>query len=64
MVSLGGAFPISNQMELDAVFERLLNDESFYCHASKVCKDYVEAQIGATSAIMEGFSQLFFEEKA
>ena len=64
LASLGGAFPISNQMELDAVFGRLLNDESFYCHASKVCKDYVEAQIGATSAIMEGFSQLFFEEKA
>lgn len=64
LVSLGGAFSISGQKELDAVFDHLLNDESFYQGASKVCKDYVSAQIGATSAIMKGFSQLFFEEKA
>ena len=64
LVCLGGAFSISDQKELDAVFDHLLNDESFYQGASKVCKDYVSAQIGATSAIMKGFSQLFFEEKA
>ena len=64
LVSLGGAFSISDQKELDAVFDHLLNDEGFYQEASKVCKDYVSAQIGATSAIMKGFSQLFFEEKA
>ena len=64
LVCLGGAFSISDQKELDAVFDHLLNDEGFYQGASKVCKDYVSAQIGATSAIMKGFSQLFFEEKA
>ena len=64
LVSLGGAFSISKQVGLNYVFGRLLNDETFYQQASKVCKDYVLSQIGATSAIMEGFSQLFFEEKA
>ncbi len=64
LVSFGGAFSISSQAELDAVFGRLLTDESSYHKASIVCKDYVEAQIGATSGIMRGFSQLFFEEKA
>ncbi len=64
LVGLGGAFSISSQAELDAVFFRLLNDESFCQNASKVCKDYVSTQIGATSAIMKGFWLLFFEEKA
>ena len=59
LVSLGGAFSISNQAELDAVFDHLLNDESFCQKASEVCKDYVSTQIGATSAIMKGFAQHF-----
>lgn len=64
LVGLGGAFSISKQVGLNYIFGRLLNDEAFYQHASKVCKDYVLSQIGATSAIMKGFSQLFFDDKA
>lgn len=59
LVGLGGAFSISKQVGLNYVFDRLLNDEAFYQHASKVCKDYVLSQIGATPAIMKGFSQHF-----
>ena len=53
LVGLGGAFAVSNQQDLDAVFSRLIEDEAFYREASAICKAYVNRQLGATAAIVE-----------
>ena len=60
----GGAFPIHDQKELDEIFNKLLTDDVFRTEASKVCSDYVNAQVGATSLIMEGFQRLFLDSNA
>lgn len=52
LVRLGGAFSISNQQELDKIFKYLIDDEVFYKKVSKICKDYVHTQIGATEKII------------
>lgn len=52
LVRLGGAFSICNQQELDKIFEDLIDDEAFYKKTSKICKDYVHTQIGATEKII------------
>ena len=59
LVALGGAFPVQDQAGLDAIFDALMQDESFRTTASKVCSDYVKAQVGATEAILKGCSKLF-----
>lgn len=61
LVALGGAFSVNGQESLNSIFNRLLGDENFFLGASKVCVDYVKAQIGATSVIMEGFSRQFLK---
>lgn len=52
LVELGGAFSVSNQQELNNVFLCLMHDDETYLSASKICIDYVNAQVGATDAIM------------
>ncbi len=52
LVSLGGAFAVSSQQDLDAVFTRLVDDEAFCREASSICKTYVKRQLGATATIM------------
>jgi len=60
LVALDGAFPIRNAEELQSVFRRLMDDEAFLNHASGVCIDYLNAQIGATESIMEGLEKSLF----
>lgn len=63
LIALGGAFPVGDAAELEAIFNRLMQDEPFYTTASATCKAYVEAQVGATEKIMEGCKNLFFSQK-
>ena len=59
LVRLGGAFSISNQKELNHVFDRLINDEAHYQHASETCKEYLKTQLGATGVILNQITSTF-----
>ena len=52
LVKEGGMFSVSNQQELNDIFERLINDEVFYDKVSNICQDYVKLSIGATEKIL------------
>ena len=52
LLKLGGAFEIENSMELRRIVERLLDDDGKLKQTSKICKDYVHANSGATNHIM------------
>ncbi len=52
LVKDGGMFSVSNQQELNDIFERLINDEVFYDKVSNICQDYVKLSIGATEKIL------------
>ena len=60
LVALEGAFSIQNAEELKTVFLRLIDDEAFLIHASEVCIDYLNAQVGATQSIMERLEKTLF----
>ena len=60
LVALEGAFSIRNAEELQLVFRRLTDDEAFLSHASGICIDYLNAQVGATQSIMEGLEKTLF----
>ena len=57
LVALQGAFSVSRQEELDAVFGRLIHDEAFRNQASEVCLNYLKSQVGATEIILKGFKK-------
>ena len=59
LVSLGGAFSINGQEELNKTFDRLINDEALYQQASETCKKYLESQLGATDAILKEITSTF-----
>lgn len=52
LVKLKGAFAIYNQHELEDIFYRLINDDSYYEKASAICHKYVAGKIGATEKTM------------
>ena len=57
LVQLKGAFAINDQRELEDVFYKFINDETFYEKASKICHDYVVRKLGAaekTMRVLEG----------
>ena len=60
LVALQGAFAISDAAELEAIFLRLMNDESLYAQASETCRNYLKSQVGATKLIMRGFEKVLF----
>lgn len=60
LVDLQGAFSIWDSAELETVFLRLINDESFYVKASETCRNYVKSQVGATDLIIKGFKKTLF----
>jgi 3-deoxy-D-manno-octulosonic-acid transferase len=53
LIEMGGAFTIRNEQEFAAVFTRLLNEQAFYMEASKICREYVEKNCGATASILK-----------
>lgn len=59
LVSLGGAFSINGQEELNKTFDRLINDESHYQQASEICKKYLKSQLGATDVILKEITSTF-----
>ena len=59
LVALEGAFPVDNPDDLNGIFDRLVKDEAFREKASKICKEYVAAQSGATDAIMHQITSIF-----
>ena len=59
LVRLGGVFSVANQEELNQVFDRLIHDEAHCQEASKVCKEYLKSQLGATEAIMREITSTF-----
>lgn len=62
LLRLGGAFSVSNTLDLKTRFDQLIHDEAFYLQASVVCKNYVHKQLGATSKIMRFLDNRFEEE--
>ena len=63
LVELEGAFPVGNADDLRSVFRRLIDDEAFLAHASEVCVDYLNTQVGATESIMRGLENTLFSKK-
>ncbi len=59
LVELGGAFHIDSRDDLNNIFDRLINDESFRQEASRICREYVASQSGATDAIMHQITSIF-----
>lgn len=59
LVSLGGAFSINGQEELNKTFDRLINDEAHYQQASEICKKYLKSQLGATDVILKEITSTF-----
>ena len=60
LVALQGAFSVGNQAEMDAVLLRLMHDEAFRSQASETCRGYLNAHVGATKCIVEGFKKALF----
>ena len=60
LVGLEGAFPVGDATELVSVFSRLMTDEDFYSKASATCRNYLNAQVGATESILKGFKKALF----
>jgi len=60
LVALQGAFSVSDAAELETIFLRLMNDETFYTQASETCRNYLKSQVGATKVIMQGFEKALF----
>lgn len=52
LVNQGGMFCVKNQEELDSIFKRLIEDDTFHKQASEICHNYVLLSIGATDKIM------------
>jgi 3-deoxy-D-manno-octulosonic-acid transferase len=53
LVAVGGAFSISNAIELEALLTKLLKDQTTLSGAGKISKEYVYGKKGATGQIME-----------
>ena len=56
LISLGGAFSVSDKISANNVLRKLLN-ESFRKEASNICIKYVEENTGATEKIMSYLSE-------
>lgn len=53
LVEKEGAFSIGNALELEALLDKLLNDEKLLRETGFICKDYVYRKRGATQQIMD-----------
>ena len=53
LIQHGGAFPISNQNELNSSFSALLNDKNRLENARNICKNYIEKNTGSTPIIIK-----------
>ena len=53
LTALGGAFPVNNQEELNAFYEKCATDKDFVVNAAKISSEYCMGITGATEKIME-----------
>lgn len=53
LTQLGGAFPVNDQEELNAYFDKCVNDKEFVEKASQITRDYCQRSTGATQVIMD-----------
>ncbi len=58
LVNEGAAFPVSNKIELNALFKKQYDDSE---KATRVSRDYVQRNIGATAKVMQVIAQLMNE---
>ncbi|KAF2329408.1 3-deoxy-D-manno-octulosonic acid transferase [Flavobacterium daemonense] len=57
LVELGGCISITNENELKSYFDRLLGDQNYFEEKSKICKDFIQNNKGATNSIMKIVSE-------
>lgn len=53
LIDAGGAFTVDNALQLEALFNQLLNDTTAYTKASTDAGNYVTSKVGATDAIID-----------
>lgn len=53
LINREGAFSIENALELEALLDKFFSNDEFLKNASRICKDYVYENRGATNKIME-----------
>ena len=53
LVDAGGAFSITNALELEKLLDALLKDKVLLANTGAICKTYVQENAGATNKIME-----------
>ncbi len=58
LISLGGAFSIEGQTDLDLIFNKLIADAPFRKNCSETCIRYVSENTGATDKIMNALINL------
>ena len=56
LLEAGGAFTVSNALELEETFNKLLNDSSAYRDACNAARDYTRDNRGATNTILSYIS--------
>ena len=49
---LGGAFPVNDQQELEAFYEKCTSDPAFVEEAARITREYCQRSTGATNKIM------------
>lgn len=57
LIDENGAFAINNFIDIETIFNKLLNDEEFYNQTSKIAKTFVESRVGATKKIMDKINE-------
>ena len=57
LVNAGGAFEIANSTELESVLQNVMGNEEKLQEISRISKDYVISQTGATDSIMDYLSK-------
>ncbi len=53
LIALGGAFPVNNYKEFDAIVQQLFAQEAFLKKTSEICNTFVIEHSGATAIIMD-----------
>ena len=59
LVALGGAYSVNDRESLEKVFDRWIQEENACAKASRICKNYVDSQLGATEKILRQITSTF-----
>lgn len=58
LVKEGGAYSLANQDEMNEMFMRFINDETFLRRTSSICNDFLRRNLGATEKIVKELSSI------